>query len=93
MSFVVPLLVGPASALIVEACKRLPFVPIIAGQTAKLRTLAAGLSAAGTVVHAVATGDVDALGMYGEALASYLVSYLTYKGIISDPHKPVENAG
>lgn len=84
--------VGVATALIVEGFKRLPQIPIAAGQTARLRTAAVALAFLGNVLNAWIAQDVGALEVLGGTFASYLVSYLTYRGVIRKPESaPVDN--
>lgn len=82
-------LVGILTAGLVEVLKRLPQVPLIAGQTKRIRTVAAVFAFLGNLGTALADGNVDALNLIANTIASFFVSYLTYKGVISDPSKPV----
>jgi len=80
--------VGVFTAVVVEGFKKLPQIPITAGQTARLRTAAVALAFLGNVIHAWIAQDVGALEVLGGTFASYLVAYLTYRGIL---RKPVDN--
>ena len=78
-------LVGVLTALIVQGFKKLPNIPMTSGQTGRLRSTAAILAFLGNVVHAWVTQDVGALEVLGGTFVSYLVSYLTYRGILRNP--------
>ena len=80
-------LIGLISAFIVEALKKAPQVPLVAGQTARIRKVAAAFAFLGNLGYAVADGNVDAVNLVAQTVTSFLVSYLTYKGVIADPNK------
>lgn len=76
-------LVGLLTTGIVEALKRAPQVPLISGQTKLIRTIAAVCAFLGNLGFALADGNVDAQNLVAGTIASFLVSYATYKGVIA----------
>jgi hypothetical protein len=80
-------LVGIITAGIVEVLKRIPAVPLVAGQTKRIRIVAAALSFLGTLGTAIAMNDLTAMNLVAGTITSFLVSYLAYKGVIADPNK------
>lgn len=81
-------LIGILTAGIVQLLKWLPQVPLVAGQTAKIRTVAAALAFTGNLGTALVEGNADALSVIAGSLASFLVSFLVFHGVIADPNKP-----
>lgn len=83
--------VGVLTALIIQGFKALPNIPISGGQTARLRLAAGALAFLGQVIHAWLSGEAGALEVLGGTFASYLIAYLTYRGILRKPDAPVDN--
>ena len=81
--------IGILIAGLVEVLKRLPLVSFISGHIKRIRTVAAVFAFLGNLATALADGNVDALSLIAGTIASSLVSYATYKGLIADPNKPV----
>lgn len=82
MSIDISGLVGIITAAIVELLKRLPQVPLVASQTNRIRVVAAILALLGNLGVAISTGEIDAINLVAGTIASYFVSFLTYKGLI-----------
>ena len=76
-------LVGLLTSGIVEALKRAPNIALVKGQTKAIRIVAAVCAFIGNLGIAVADGNVDAQNLVAGTIASFLVSYATYKGVIS----------
>jgi len=75
-------LIGIVTAGITEGLKWLPKVPLVAGQTAKIRAVAVVLAFVGNFGVAFSDGDFSAQKLAAGTIASFLVSFLVYKGVI-----------
>ncbi len=76
-------LIGIITAFLVEILKRIPQVPLVAGQTARIRIAAGVFSFLGTLGTAISQGDLTAMNLVAGTVAAFFVSFLTYKGLIS----------
>lgn len=75
--------VGLLTTGIVELLKRARQIPLVSGQTKRIRTVAAVCAFLGNLGIAFADGDVISTKIAAGTIASFLVSYATYKGVIA----------
>ena len=76
-------LIGILTSFFVEALKRAPQVALVKGHTNAIRGAAALFSFLGNLGYSLATGAMDTVNIVAQTAASFLVSFATYKGLIS----------
>lgn len=95
----ITIIIGLVTAGLVEAAKRLSWVPLNPKNLKAVRVLAAVLTFGGNTANAWANGDLTSaaftnyLGVVAEGLVSYFTAYLGYKSLLKGKEKEDEFAG
>lgn len=79
------LAVSVATFVITQLVKWLPQIPIVRGESGKIRTVAGGIALVAAIFHALASGDLSAvitpewIAVAGQWLGGWLLAHVGWK--------------